>query len=180
MDDARRTASLARQNLLPQLDLNLGVSQLGLGPSFGDGLAHRRPARQRLPVQRPTRSSARAASANRAVAELDLVGARSAPCSQRELEVEAEVRAAVRELEQIRKSVELQQKAVEVAEQQRRLATLRYQRGPGLQLRRGGRRGQPGRWRAARSSACSTSYQVARVELLRVTGSLDVDAEFLP
>ena len=31
VDDARRSASLARQNLLPQLDLNVGVTQLGFG-----------------------------------------------------------------------------------------------------------------------------------------------------
>ena len=37
----------------------------------------------------------------------------------------------MRELEQIQKSVELQRKAVEVADQQRRLAVLRYQRGLG-------------------------------------------------
>jgi outer membrane protein TolC len=96
---------------------------------------------------------------------------------QQELQVEGEVRAALREMERIRKSVELQKKGVEVAEQQRRLATLRYQRGlasnfdvvdaeSSLVL--------------ARSALVNllTSYQVARIELMRVTGGLDVDTEF--
>jgi len=34
--DARRTTSLARQNLLPQLDLRLAMTRLGLGPSYGN------------------------------------------------------------------------------------------------------------------------------------------------
>ena len=36
VDDARRAASLARQNLLPQLDLNVSLTQSGFGGSFGD------------------------------------------------------------------------------------------------------------------------------------------------
>ena len=48
VDDARRSAALARQNLLPQLDLNLGVSPHRPGPGLRLGLAHRRPARQRV------------------------------------------------------------------------------------------------------------------------------------
>ena len=62
------------------------------------------------------------------MAELD-VTSRERTLRQRQLDVESEVRSAVRELVRIRKSIELQRKGVEVAEQQRRLATLRYQRG---------------------------------------------------
>ena len=47
--DARRTSSLARQNLLPQLDLNVGVSQFGTGTSFGNAFTHRRSPRERVP-----------------------------------------------------------------------------------------------------------------------------------
>jgi outer membrane protein TolC len=112
------------------------------------------------------------------VARIELE-ARRRTLRQRELEVEAEVRSAVRELDRIRKSVELQRKGVEIAEQQQRLATLRYQRGlasnfdvvdaeSSLVL--------------ARSALVGllTSYQVARVELLRATGQLDVAREFAP
>ncbi|HEX6737716.1 MAG TPA: TolC family protein, partial [Vicinamibacteria bacterium] len=127
VDDARRAASLARQNLLPQIDLNVGVTQTGRGTSFGDALSTGdRRTEVSLSASYPLeRSQDRAVSA---VANLDL-DARARTLRQRELEIEGEVRSAVRELEQIRKSVDLQRVAVEVAEQQHRLATLRYQRG---------------------------------------------------
>src|SRR5262249_34766065 len=38
VDDARRTASLARQNLLPQLDVNVGLSRSGFGPTYHDAI----------------------------------------------------------------------------------------------------------------------------------------------
>ena len=177
VDDARRTASLARQNLLPQVDLNVAVTQTGRGPGFGDAL---RAGDSRVDVavsaSYPLERSQDRAQA--AVARLDL-DAQTRTLRQRELEVESEVRSAVRDLEQIRKSVELQRKGVEVAEQQHRLATLRYQRGlasnfdvvdaeSSLVL--------------ARSTLVGllTRYQVARLDLLRVTGALDVEQEFLP
>jgi outer membrane protein TolC len=177
VDDARRSFSLARQNLLPQLDLRVGVAGRGLGESYGS--AWRAADRQvtfgietSLPLERS------ADRADRAQAEIQL-SASARTLRQRELEIEAEVRRAVRELEQIRKSVHLQKTAVEVAEQQHRLATLRYQRGlasnfdvveaeESLVL--------------ARSALVSllSRYQVERVELLRVLGTLDVEKEFAP
>ena len=36
IDDARRTASLSRQNLLPQLDLEVGVTRFGTGITYGN------------------------------------------------------------------------------------------------------------------------------------------------
>jgi len=177
VDDARRSASLARQNLLPQLDLNVGVTQSGLGPGFGSAL---RAGDRRVDVSVSAsypleRAQERAAAA---VAGLD-VDARARALRQRELEVESEVRTAVRELEQIRKSVELQRKGVDVAEQQHRLATLRYQRGLASNFDVVDAEGS---LVLARSTLVGllTRYQVARLDLLRVTGSLDVDREFLP
>ena len=114
-----------------------------------------------------------AAKASKAVAELDLV-ARERTVRQRELEVEAEVRAAVRELERIQKSVELQKKGVEVAAQQLRLATLRYQRGLASNFDVVDAEGSLVLARSALVGLL-TSYQVARVELLRVTGTLDAE-----
>jgi len=96
---------------------------------------------------------------------------------QQELQIESEVRAALRELERIRKSVDLQKKGVEVAEQQRRLATLRYQRGLASNFDVVDAEGSLVLARSALVSLL-TSYQVARIELMRVTGSLDVDQEF--
>jgi len=175
LDDARRAAALARQNLLPQLDLGLGVSRIGFGPTYSDAyrLADTRFSLFVTSSYPLERASDRAA---RAVADLE-VDARQRLVRQRELEVESEVRGAVRELERIRKSVELQGQAVEIAAQQRRLATLRYQRGlasnfdvvdaeSSLVL--------------ARSTLVSllTAREVARLDLKRVVGSLDVEREF--
>jgi len=175
VDDARRTASLSKQNLLPQLDLNLGFTHEGWGPSFSSAW---NAADQRVSVyfsaSYPIERSADLT--NKALSDLALTSSQRS-LRQRQLEIETEVRAAVRDLDQIRKSVELQKQGVEVAHQQLRLATLRYQRGlasnfdvvdaeSSLVL--------------ARSTLVGllSRYQIARVELLRVTGTLDVDTEF--
>jgi outer membrane protein len=175
VDDARRGASLAKQNLLPQLDLNLGVTKEGFGTTFSSAW---NAGDQRVnlfftasyPVERS------ADLVGKALADLAVTGVRRR-LRQQELEIESQVRSAVRELDQVRKSVLLQRQGVDIAQQQRRLATLRYQRGlasnfdvvdaeSSLVL--------------ARSALVSllTRYQIARVELLRVTGELDVAEEF--
>jgi len=174
VDDAQRTVSLARQNMLPQLDLNLGFTQGGLGTTFFNAFGSDRRVNVYFSASYPVeRSSERA---NRAVAEID-VAARTRSVRQQELQVEGEVRAAVRELDRIRKSVELQRKGVEVAEQQRRLATLRYQRGLASNFDVVDAEGSLVLARSALVGLL-TSYQVARIELMRVTGDLDVDTEF--
>src|SRR4029450_3845964 len=94
--DARRTASLARQNLLPQLDVNLGVTQFGNGTTYGNAFhsADRRVNlffRTSYPLERSNEA------ASKAVAQLD-VSSRERTLRQRQLELETEVRGAVREL----------------------------------------------------------------------------------
>jgi outer membrane protein TolC len=173
--DARRSLSLARQNLLPQLDATLAVTRLGGGPSFRDAwnLADIRTTfgvTTSYPLERS------ADRANRALAELDLAS-RQRALHQRELDVEAEVRSAVRELLRIRKSVELQQQAVAVAAQQRRLATLRYERGLASNFDVVDAEGSLVLARSALVGLLA-SYKVAEVELKRATGTLDVATEF--
>jgi outer membrane protein TolC len=177
VEDARRSASLARQNLLPQLDLNTGYSRSGFGTSFSnafDVADHRFDFF--LSASYPFQRSAE--KANRAVAELDLL-ARQRAVRQKEQEVEAEVRAAVRELARIRQSVELQRKGVEVAAQQRRLATLRYQRGLASNFDVVDAEGSLVLARSALVGLL-TNYKVAQMELLRATGELDLGREFTP
>ena len=174
VDDAQRTVSLARQNMLPQLDLNLGFTQGGLGTTFFNAFGTDRRVNVYFSASYPVERSADRAS--KAVAEID-VAARTRSVRQQELQVEGEVRAAVRELDRIRKSVELQKKGVEVAEQQRRLATLRYQRGLASNFDVVDAEGSLVLARSALVGLL-TSYRVARIELLRVTGGLDVDTEF--
>jgi len=175
--DARRAASLAGQNLWPQLDLNLGVTQLGYGGSFGDAW---RAGDSRVEVflsaSYPLQQSAQ--RANRAVAQIQ-VGSRERAVRQAELDVEQQVRQALRDLDQIRKSVELQRQAVEVAVQQRRLAVLRYQRGLGSNFDVVDAESSLVTSRSALVQLLS-SYAVARLDLKRTTGTLDVLTEFAP
>jgi outer membrane protein TolC len=175
--DAKRSAALAKQNLLPQLDLGLGVSRIGFGPTYGD--AYRVGDTQwsvfvssAYPLERSNEK------ANKAVADLE-VAARERLVRQREMEVESEVRSSVRDLERTRKSVELQRQAVEIAAQQRRLATLRYQRGLASNFDVVDAEGS---LVLARSTLVSllTNYNVALLDLKRVVGTLDVDTEFPP
>jgi outer membrane protein len=175
VDDARRTASLTKQNLLPQLDLNVGYTHEGWGPSFSSAW---NAADQRLnvyftasyPIERSTDLT------NKALSEVALTASHRA-LRQRELLIETEVRAAVRDLEQIRKSVELQKKGVEVAQQQLRLATLRYQRGLASNFDVVDAESALVQARSTLVGLLSR-FQIARVELLRVTGTLKVETEF--
>jgi outer membrane protein TolC len=175
--DARRGAALAKQNLLPQVDLNLGVTQLGFGSSFGSAWrAGDRQVNVFLSASYPLPQASQ--KATRAVSLLEL-DARERAVRQREIQVEQEVRQALRELEQIRQSVELQRRAVEVAEQQRRLAVLRYQRGLGSNFDVVDAESSLVTARSALVQLL-TSYAVARLDLKRVTGTLDVETEFAP
>jgi outer membrane protein TolC len=173
--DAQRTASLARQNLLPQLDLKLGITETGLGPGFGDAW---RNADRAYHFGIVTTYPIRIAEDRAAKASADIrLGSSQRNHRERELEIESEVRRSVRELGEIRKSAELQTKAVEVAQQQHRLATLRFQRGLASNFDVVEAEGS---LLLARSALVGllTRYQVARVRLLKATGSLDVNRDF--
>jgi outer membrane protein TolC len=177
IDDARRAASLARQNLLPQLDLTLSVSKLGFGPSYRQSL---KAADTRFNVFLTTsypleRSFDRA---NKAVAELELEARRRA-LRQREQDVAGDVRSAARNIERILKSVALQRKSLEFAEQQLRLAGLRYQRGLASNFDVVEAEGSLVTARSALVGLL-TDFQVARIQLLRSLGTLDVEREFRP
>jgi outer membrane protein len=177
VQDARRTASLAQQNLLPQLDVGLGVAQVGFGASYGDAW---RAGDTRvdffLATSYPVERSADRAA--KAVADLD-VAARERAVRQRELEIDSEVRLLARELVRTRKSVELQRQAVGVAAQQRRLADLRYQRGLASNFDVVDAEGSLLQARSALVSLLAT-YQVALLDLKRAAGTLDLEKEFGP
>ena len=172
--DARRGASLAKQNLLPQLDLNLGVTRLGFGGSFSDAW---RAGDSRVEVflsaTYPLQQAAE--RANRAVANIE-VGSRERAVERQALEIEEDVRSAARELDRIRKSVELQRQAVEVTVQQRRLAVLRYERGLASNFDVVDAESSLVLARSALVGLLA-SHAVARLELKRAMGTLDVDTE---
>jgi len=177
VDDAERTASLAKQNLLPQLDLKLGLQQIGFGTTWGSawksGITDRRftfGIVSSYPLERS------ADVANRATANLRVASSRRA-LHQQQLDAEAEVRSAVRQIQRLAKSIELQRKAVDIAEQQRQLATLRYQRGLASNF---DVVDAEGNLVVARSALVGllTNHRLARYELLRVTGDLHVERDF--
>jgi len=175
VDDARRARTVARQNLLPQLDLNFQILRTGYGNTYADSI---RSMTNQVDVYLSTsypleRTSDRGQAA---MANLAVQGAERA-LTQNELQVEAEVRAAVRDLERIVKSCDLQKKNVELAAQQHRLATLRYQRG--LESNFNVVDAEE-KLVSARASLVSllTQFQVARVHLLRTTGTLNLETEF--
>jgi len=100
LGDAKRAAALAKQNLLPQIDLGLGLTRIGFGPTYTE--AYRTGdtrfnvfVSSSYPLERSNDK------ANKAVADLE-VEARGRMVRQREMEVESEVRAAVRDLERTR------------------------------------------------------------------------------
>ncbi len=175
--DARRSAGLAKQDLLPQLDLNVEITRFGFGPTFGQSL---RAMDQRVDVflttSYPLESAA--ARARKATADLRVAGAQRS-YRQRELEVEAEVRAAVRDLERMMKSVQLQKTNVELATQQQRLAILRYQRGLATNFDVVEAEESLVTARAALVNLLA-EFQIGRVHLLRTTGDLDPFKEPVP
>lgn len=177
IDDAERTASLSRQNLLPQVDLTVSVARQGFGPTYGQSFdASDTRWNAFLSTSYPLERSFDKAS--KAVAELE-VEARRRSLAQREQDVAAEVRTAARNIERIQKSVALQKKSVEFADQQLRLAALRYQRGLASNF---DVVEAEGNLVTARSALVGllTDFQVARVELLRSLGTLDVEKAFQP
>ncbi len=177
VSDAERSAALARQNLLPQLDLTLSVSKLGFGPSYGQSL-EAGDTRFNVFVSTSYPLERSFDRANKAISELELQARRRA-LRQREQDVAGDVRSAARNIERILKSVSLQRKSLEFAEQQLRLASLRYQRGLASNFDVVEAEGSLVTARSALVGLL-TDFQVARIQLLRSLGTLDVDREFQP
>lgn len=175
IDDAERSLLVARRNLLPQLDVNVAFVQTGIGdrfPALSTGIDRRVDVflTTSYPVEREADRAAKA------TAELE-VAQRERTLRQRELEIEGEVRAAVRELERTHKSIQVQRKRVDVADEQHRLATLRYQRGLASNF---DVVDAEANLVAARTALVGliADFQVERYRLLRTTGELDVEHDF--
>jgi outer membrane protein len=174
IQDARRALGYARQSLLPTLDVNVTMSQTGVGPSLADSL---RAIDRRIGV---TLSAGfpllRAADrAQQTVGDLNLKAAER-NLLQMEMQVEAEVRAAARRIGSLRKSIDLQRQGLALAEQQRRLAILRYQRGLASNF---DVVDAEGNLVSARTTLVGllSELAIARTDLSRVVGVLDAPAE---
>lgn len=177
VEDAQRSAAVSRQNLLPQLDLNVRYEQRGLGASLGESFDFQD---QGFDVFLSTsyqldQSSERASYA---MSQIDLE-ARRRSMRLVEYNIANEVRAAARNVERIAKSIALQERNIDFAEKQRRLANLRYQRGLASNF---DIIDAENNVIQAHSNYVSllADYYTALIELKRVTGTLDIEEEFAP
>jgi outer membrane protein len=177
IDDARRSQAISKQNLLPQLDLNMRYEQRGIGDSLYSSFDFQDSA---FNVFLSTsyaldRSSERASFAR---SQID-VDARRRSLKLVEYNVANEVRAAARNVTRVGKSIELQERNIDFAEQQMRLATLRYQRGLASNFDIIDAENNLIR---ARNNYVSlvTDFHVSQMQLKRVAGTLDIDKEFAP
>ena len=177
VQDSVRALSVSRQNLLPQLDLNFRYLRAGLGPTLSDSFDLDQSAVSVfLSTSYAIDQSAERASVAQTQLELD-AGRRSVRLL--EYNITREVRAACRNVDRIGKSILLQEKNIDFAEKQLRLAGLRYQRGLANNF---DIIDAEDNLIAARSNYVSlvADYNVALIEMKRVTGTLDLHQEFAP
>jgi outer membrane protein len=177
IQDAQRSLTVSKQNLLPQVDLNLRYDRRGLGDSFTSSFDYIDNAFNfYLTTSYPLDRSSE--NASYAMTQIDLA-ARRRQLKLVEYNIANEVRAAARNLERVGKSIVLQERNTDFAEKQLRLATLRYQRGLASNF---DIIDAENNLIQARSNYVSlvSDYHVAQIELKRVTGTLDVATEFAP
>jgi outer membrane protein TolC len=175
INDSARSLSVSRQNLLPQLDLNVRYERLGWGNTFRDSFELNDDA---FGVFLSTSYTLDQATERASVAQSQLdLSARRRSVQLMEYNVTREVRAACRNVERIGKSIVLQEKNIDFAEKQLRLASLRYQRGLANNF---DIIDAENNLISARSSYVSliSDYNVALIELKRVTGALDLHETF--
>ena len=177
ISDARRGMAVSRQNLLPELNLNLRYQKRGVGTNLRDSLNFQDSAVSLFfsTSYALDRSSERASFAR---SQIDL-NARRRSLRLMEYSVANEVRAAARNVARIGKSILLQERNIDFAEKQLRLATLRYQRGLASNF---DIIDAENNLIQARSNYVSllADHLVSQIELKRVTGTLDLDTEFEP
>lgn len=125
--DAKRTAEVAKWNLLPQVNFTLGYTRRGLGaassPLFNELFTGwRYGVTTSYDLDRSDQTAAHATAE---------IGVRAADRQALDLQrqVGAEVRRAHRAWLRAAQTIELQRKAADIAERQLRIAELRYERG---------------------------------------------------
>jgi outer membrane protein len=173
--DAERSLAVSRQNLLPQLDVNLRYEHRGIGDSLSTSFNFYDHAfnvflSTSYPLDRSNEN------ASYALSQIDAT-ARRRSLRLVEYNISNEVRASARNAERIGKSITLQERNIDFAEKQLRLATLRYQRGLASNFDIIDAENNLIQARTNYVSLVS-DYHVARMELKRVTGTLDIEREF--
>ncbi|RPI55819.1 MAG: TolC family protein [Acidobacteria bacterium] len=127
IDDARRNQTVARWNLLPELNVNMSYARRGLGSSQ-PGLLNDLLGGWRFGVSSSYSLDRSAQTASAATAGVEMLAAEH-NVVETERRLAADVRRAHRAWTRAAESIAIQQKAVDLADQQLRLAQLRYERG---------------------------------------------------
>jgi len=127
LTDARWSASIAQWNLLPQMNLDVSYSRFGLGASPADSFTQLFNG-WHVGLSTTYSLDRRADSAAAVLAQVGVRGAERA-VGEAEQRATTEVRRASRTLSSTAAALALQQNALDLAERERGLATLRYERG---------------------------------------------------
>lgn len=177
IEDGRRALAVNRHNLLPQLDLNVRYEQRGLGATFSESFNFQDRG-WNVFLSSSYQLDRTQENASYALTKIDVDGRRRA-MRLREYNIANEVRAAARNVERVGKSIELQERNIDFADRQLRLANLRYQRGLASNF---DIIDAENNLIQARSNYVSllADHVVASMDLKRVTGTLDLESEFLP
>ena len=176
IEDARRASSLSRQNLLPDMSLNVRFTDQRSAFPTGPFQVNTKRWESFLSASLPLERAADVARVQLSGIE---VKSRERFYEQRRYEVEAEVRAVHRDLGSLLRSIQTQQGAVDIADQQLRLANLRYQRGLASNFDVVDAEGSLLAARGALAQLLA-AWQVARLDLERAVGRLNVDLEPRP
>lgn len=126
--DAERAEGVARWNLLPQVNLEVGYSRAGLAPTGYVAPIAYGTSGWRVGITSDYSLNRGGVSANAALAA---IGVRAAARARDEvaLQIAEDVRRADRDWSRTGAAITLQTKAVAMAERQLRLAEIRYERG---------------------------------------------------
>jgi outer membrane protein TolC len=172
--DARRSQSVARWNMLPDVRLNASYAQRGFG-SLDTAALNRLLGGWRLGVSTsyPLDQSATAAAA--ATADVGLLAAER-NVIETERRVAADVRRAHRGWTRAAGTIAIQRKALDIAERQLRLAELRYERGIADNFDVVDAEHQVLQAQAALIAA-EIGRELAGLQLLRAMGTLDARSD---
>lgn len=125
--EAERTASFAKNQLLPQLDVNLALTRRETADNFRDSFKFDRfRFATFFAVSLPTDRTSQEIEFNNALIERDR---RRRDTQTLRLRIAEEARRVVRQQQRLLKSLEVAEASVEFAEREVEVANLRYQRG---------------------------------------------------
>lgn len=166
--------AVARNQLLPQLDVNLALTRRETGPSLGKSFGlDRFQLATFVGVSAPFDRTSQQAALQSALMDL---GRRRRQLQILEISIERDARRAVRRQDRLRQRLAVADASVDFASQEVELATLRYQRGLSNNLDVVNAESNLLAVRARRL-ALQAEQAVARLQLLMTLGTMDPRAD---